>query len=52
MLPVFILAKTNSVELSLLEKAPVAKLLKNFPTFYGTRRLITMFTRTLHWPLS
>jgi hypothetical protein len=25
--------------------------LKNFPTFYGTRRFIAMFTKTLHWSL-
>jgi hypothetical protein len=33
---------------ALLEKPPVAQLLKNFPTFYGTRRFIPMFTRALH----
>jgi hypothetical protein len=37
---------------ALLEKPPVAQLLKNFPTFYGTRRFITVFTRALHWSLS
>jgi hypothetical protein len=26
--------------------------LKNFPTFYGTRRFNTVFTRALHWSLS
>jgi hypothetical protein len=35
-----------------LENLPVPQLLKNFPTFYRTRSLITMFTRALHWPLS
>jgi hypothetical protein len=35
---------------ALLEKPPVAQLLKNFPIFYGTRRFITVFTRALHWP--
>jgi hypothetical protein len=34
---------------ALLEKPPVVQLLKNFPTFYGTRRLITVFDRALHW---
>jgi hypothetical protein len=29
-----------------LEKPPVAQLLKNFQTFYGTRRFITVFERT------
>jgi hypothetical protein len=35
----------------LLEKPPVVQLLKNFPTFYGARRFITVFTRALHWSL-
>jgi hypothetical protein len=29
----------------LLEKPPAVQLLKNFPTFYGIRRFITVFTR-------
>jgi hypothetical protein len=33
----------------LLERPPVAQLLKEFPTFYGIVRFITMFTRALHW---
>jgi hypothetical protein len=37
---------------ALLEKSPVVQPLKNFPTFYGTRRFITVFTRALHWSLS
>jgi hypothetical protein len=37
---------------ALLKKPPVTQLLKNFPTFYGTRRFITVFTRALHWYLS
>jgi hypothetical protein len=37
---------------ALLEKPPVAQPLKNFATFYGTRRFITVFTRALHWSLS
>jgi hypothetical protein len=28
------------------------QLFKIFPTFYGTRRFITVFTRALHWSLS
>jgi hypothetical protein len=36
----------------LLEKPPVAQLLKNFPTSYRTRRFVTLSTRSLHWPLS
>jgi hypothetical protein len=31
---------------------PVAQLLKNFRTFYRTRRFITVFTGALHWSLS
>jgi hypothetical protein len=34
---------------ALLEKPPVVQLLKNFQTFYGTRRFITVFTSALHW---
>jgi hypothetical protein len=29
---------------TLIEKLPVAQLLKNFPTFYETRKFITMLT--------
>jgi hypothetical protein len=36
---------------ALLEKTPVAQLLKNFLQFYGTRRFITMFTRAHRWYL-
>jgi hypothetical protein len=43
---------TNFMSWVLLEKPPVAQLLKNFPTFYGTRRFITMFKRALHWSIS
>jgi hypothetical protein len=41
----------NSMELALLEKPPVAQLLKKFSTFYGTRRFITMFKIALQWSL-
>jgi hypothetical protein len=37
----------NGVE-SFLGKPPVAQLFKNFSTFYGTRRFITVFTRAGH----
>jgi hypothetical protein len=40
------------MELSLLEKLPCVKLLKNFPAFYGTRIFIIVFTRALQQPLS
>jgi hypothetical protein len=36
----------------LLEKPPVTKLLRGFPTFYGTRRIINVFTTAWHWDLS
>jgi hypothetical protein len=43
----------NSMELSPWEAVSHAThLLKNFPTFYGIRRFITIFTRALHWSLS
>jgi hypothetical protein len=35
---------------ALLEKLPTVQPLKNFPTFYGIRRFITVFTRALHYP--
>jgi hypothetical protein len=38
--------------LALLEKAPDAQLLKNFPPFYETLRFITVFTRAFHLSLS
>jgi hypothetical protein len=37
---------------ALVEKLPIVQLVKNFPAFYGTRKFITVFTRTLHWSLS
>jgi hypothetical protein len=35
-----------------IEKLPVAQLLKNCPTFYGTRKLVTVFITALQWALS
>jgi len=37
---------------ALLEKIIVAQLVKKFPTFYGTRRFIIVFTRARQWSLS
>jgi hypothetical protein len=37
---------------ALLKRPQVGKLLKNFATFYRTRRFITVFTIALHWSLS
>jgi hypothetical protein len=36
---------------TLLEKPLVVQLLNNFPTFYGTRRFITLFTTALRQSL-
>jgi hypothetical protein len=44
--------KLTSWNWALLEKPPVAQLLKNFPAFYGTRKFITVFTWALHRSLS
>jgi hypothetical protein len=46
-----ILCITHTRSWALLEKLSIVQLLKNFPTFYGTRRFITVFTRALHWSL-
>jgi hypothetical protein len=40
--------KKNSTEL----RPPVAQLLNNLPTFYGTRRFIVAFTKALHWSIT
>jgi hypothetical protein len=36
---------------ALIEKLPVAQLLKNLPTIYANRMFITVHTRSLHWIL-
>jgi len=36
----------------LLEKLTVTQLVKTFPAFYRTQRLITVFTKAWHWSLS
>jgi hypothetical protein len=36
----------------LLENLTVSQLVEKFPTLYGTRRFITVFTRARHWSLS
>jgi hypothetical protein len=36
----------------LSEKLLVVQILKNFPTFYGTRRFITVLIRASHWSVS
>jgi hypothetical protein len=42
----------KSSVLLLLEKLTVAHLVKKFPSVYGTRKFITVFTTTRHWSLS
>jgi hypothetical protein len=44
--------KLTSWSSALLEKPPVVQLFKIFSTFGGTRKVITVFTTALHWPLS
>jgi hypothetical protein len=43
---------TNSILSSPSSKPPVAHLLKNFRTLYGTRSFVTVFTRNCHWSLT
>jgi hypothetical protein len=43
---------THSWSWTLLKKPPIVQLLKKFQAFYGTRRFITVITRTLHWSRS
>jgi hypothetical protein len=40
------------MEEDLLEKLIVAQMVKEFPTFYGTLMIITVFTRARHWTLT
>jgi hypothetical protein len=40
---------THSWSWALLEKLAIVQLLKSFPTCYGTRMSITVFTRALYW---
>jgi hypothetical protein len=35
----------------ILKKLTVTQLVKKFPTFYGMKRFITVFTRAHHWSL-
>jgi hypothetical protein len=43
---------THSWSWALLGKLAIVQPLKKFPAFYGTRRFITVFTRSLQWSLS
>jgi hypothetical protein len=43
---------THSQSRALLEEPPIMQPLKNFPSFYGTRRFNTVFTRAFHWSLT
>jgi len=40
------------MEQSFLKKPTANQLVKKFPTFYGTLRLIIVFTTARHWSLS
>jgi hypothetical protein len=42
----FTFTLTNSIGQNILEKLTVTQLVKKFPAFYGTRRIITVFTTT------
>jgi hypothetical protein len=39
----------HGAEWVFLEKPRIVQPLENFPTCYGTRRFVAMFTRALHW---
>jgi hypothetical protein len=43
---------TNFIELSPSLKSASCAATQELPTLYGTRRFITVFTRSLHWSLS
>jgi hypothetical protein len=43
---------TNFMELSISREAASRSATLNFPTFYGTRRFITVFTKAFHLSLS
>jgi hypothetical protein len=49
MMMMMIMAPWSSV---LLEKLIVTQLVEKFPTMYGSRRLITVFTGAIHWSIS
>jgi hypothetical protein len=49
--PAYITNWTTPWSRALLEKPSLSQLLKNFPTFYGTQRFITVFTWVLHQSL-
>jgi hypothetical protein len=46
------LCVTNSIEQNPFEKLIVTQLVKKFPAFYGTRKIVTVFTRAPHFSLS
>jgi hypothetical protein len=43
--------KLTPFGLALLQKLPVVQLLKNIPTFYGTKKLVIVLTRALNLTL-
>jgi hypothetical protein len=40
------------MEIALLKKPKIVQHLKNFPSFYGAPRFITLFIKDLHWSRS
>lgn len=47
----YILQRTNYIERSGFEKQTALQLVRKFPSFYGIRRFITVFTTSRHWSL-
>jgi len=45
------LSQLDLVTAVLFEKSLVIQLVKKFPTIYGMRRFITIFTRACYWSL-
>jgi hypothetical protein len=46
--PYFVIAQVWALP----EKPPVVQILNNIQKFHGSRRFVTVFTRSLHWSLS
>jgi hypothetical protein len=52
LLLLFVAAQLTPWRRVLMKKLTVTQLVKKFPAFYGTRRIINVFTRACHWSLS
>jgi hypothetical protein len=44
-------SEQNVYSRGIFEQPVVAQLIKIFPDFYGTRKIITVFTTACHWSL-